>query len=105
MSSESSARLVERLIDAVLQLTLSVRSKRGVSASHVEELRELLIACRDDWAGSAWISRRAVNALVDLQPSLLASADLYDDSTRRTIVDLAIELGDLVRDAVAIEST
>jgi hypothetical protein len=102
MSHESSAQLVQRLVDAVLQLTLSVRSRRGVLANEVAQLREVLVACRDDWAGSASIPRRAVNALIDLQPSLLASADLYDDTTRTVVVDLAIELGDLVRDAVAI---
>jgi hypothetical protein len=37
---------------------------------------------------------------VDLQPSLLASADLYPEGERQAVIDAAISLGDDIRAAV-----
>jgi Mg-chelatase subunit ChlI len=102
VTNQFSERLVEELVEAVLEVTLSARSRRGIVADEIESLRRLLVACRDDWAHSNVVPRAAVNVLVDLQPSLVASADLYEEAIRCEILDLAIELGDLVRDAVEV---
>jgi len=99
-----SSAVTDSLVTAALAVTLSVRSRRGLVDDELRELYAALTACAADWASLDAIPRAAVNALVDLEPSLLASAELYDQSTRAVIIDTAIEIADLVHEAVAVPS-
>jgi hypothetical protein len=91
-----------QLVSAALALTLSVRARDGIRQHEVDSLLQALHECKREWANQDAIPRIAVNVLVDLQPSLLASAELYDRTIREAIINTAILIGDRVRDAVAI---
>jgi predicted oxidoreductase len=62
----------------------------------------MLRRCADAWRESDQIPRKAVNALVDLQPAAIAAADVYGPVERDRILDRVIRLGDEVRDVVAL---
>lgn len=94
--------VTERLVAAALAITLSARSRHGLPADELRELNDALAACTVDWTSLPAIPRAAVNVLVDLQPSLLASAELYEDDTRQEMMRVIVEIGESIRNAVGV---
>jgi hypothetical protein len=94
--------VVRPLVDACLALTLATRERRFDPAL-VDAVAEALAACELAWSGKDCIPRLAVDVLVDLQPSLLASADRYVGAERQAVIDAAIKLGDDIRAAVTTQ--
>jgi hypothetical protein len=103
MSPDGGAqRVVDELVEATLAFTLALRSRQGFSEDLYERVVRALARCAEDWREIDCIPRHAVNVLVDLQPIMLATADLYEPNLRDRIVDAAIHIGDLTREAVGL---
>jgi hypothetical protein len=98
----SDPDLVEDLVEAATDFVVSLRSNEGLVEARYDRLVEMLRQCADAWRESDQIPRRAVNALVDLQPAAIAAADAYRPVERDRILDQVIRLGDEVRDVVAL---
>jgi hypothetical protein len=102
----SSARgtnpVVDDLVDAALAFTLALRSREGFNDELYGKLVDALTRCAQEWRDEECIPRLAVNVLVDVQPVMLASAEFYERDLRSHIMEEAIRIGDVVRDAVAV---
>jgi hypothetical protein len=94
--------IVDDLVDAVTDFVVSLRSNEGFDEVRYDRLVWMLRRCADAWRDSDRIPRKAVNALVDLQPAATAAADAYRPEERDRILDRVVRLGDEVRDVVAL---
>jgi hypothetical protein len=99
---EGPQPVVDELVEASLAFTLALRSRQGFSEDWYERLVRALARCAEEWRELDCIPRLAVNVLVDLQPTMLASVDLYEPDLRARIVDAADHIGDLATDAVGL---
>jgi hypothetical protein len=101
-SVPGSDPVVDDLVDVALAFTLALRSRDGFNDELYEKLIGALTRCAQQWRDRECIPRLAVNVLVDLQPLMLASAELYEPNLRSRIMQEAIRVGDFVRETVAV---
>ncbi len=100
--TSDQARIVDELVEAATDFVVSLRSNEGFNEEQYDRLVVMLRRCADAWRESDQIPRKAVNALVDLQPAAIAAADAYGPAERDLILNRVIRLGDEVRDVVAL---
>jgi hypothetical protein len=84
-------------------LDLEVRHGEGLDEAKLSSTIEALNDCRQAWRGRDEIPRAAVNVMVDMHIALESSADRYPEDERLGIINAALQIGDALRAAVAIE--
>jgi hypothetical protein len=100
--TQAGGLVVDELVQAISEFLLPLRTHHGFDEELHGRVVRALHQCITEWKDLDCIPREAVNVLVSLEPSMLASADQYEPPLRERIVDEAIRIGELVIEAVAI---
>lgn len=79
------------------EIMLDLRFLRGLSEKKVCILRDLLKEIIAEWKEKEYIPKILCSLFIDFWPSAVASADMYDEPTRKEILKFADEMEDLMR--------
>jgi hypothetical protein len=92
----------QRIQDAASRLIIALRQARGIDSQAASDLRAALIGAAEAWASSNTIPKSTASLFVDLASGLESFRFAYSGSEAHAIEALALEIGDLVRQVVAV---
>jgi hypothetical protein len=85
------------------RLLTALRKGRGIDSVAAESLKQSLRQAAAEWRSSRTVSKSAANLFIDLASGISALAHSYGNDEGRRIEALADELGELVRQCVAVD--
>lgn len=94
-------RTIDVLFRAAEEFLVSLRIGDGFDEKKFEQLSNVLSRCKEEWSNSEYVPKLAVEILVDLFPLTEGCSYLYKEPQAQRIRDAALQLNDLIKDAVS----